>query len=214
MDPRDDAPDVPPPEGDARSEIWVRMLQESPGSDTVWMNLHDRYQRRILVYAHYRLGPELRRHVEPDDVVNEAWSRIVAHWDKFEYRGPDSLFHWLCLQVHRVILDRRRKVDRMTGATAGRKRAGMPSDELDVTHPGEGPRTEIIRAELRDRITRSLDSVPELYRRVLVPVYLEGRTPNEVADERGMKPDTVRKQLNRGLEHWRNALGSDPLEHI
>ena len=94
------------------SEIWVHHLQERPDSDTLWSALHDRYQKRILVYAHYRLGPDLRRTCDAEDMVNEAWIRIVTHWDQFEYRGPDSLFHWLCLQVRRAILDRRRQWER------------------------------------------------------------------------------------------------------
>lgn len=205
--------DAPQPDP-GHSEIWVQILQDQPGSDTVWASLHERYRRRILVYTHYRLGPDMRRSFDPEDIVNEAWGRIVKHWGKFEYRGPDSLFHWLCLQVHRVILDRRRKLDRAAGDGASQKKSGIPADELDVTNPGAGPRTQVMQQELRDKLTASLDSVPELYRRVLIPVCLEGRTPNEVAEEFDMKPDTVRKQVKRGLEHWRNALGGDPMRHL
>lgn len=203
-----------PEDNPGHSEIWVKILQEKPGSDTVWSALHERYRRRILVYAHYRLGPDLRRTCDPEDVVNEAWGRIVKHWEKFEYRGADSLFHWLCLQVHRVVLDRRRKMDRAAGDASGQKKSGIPADELDVTNPGAGPRTQVMQEELRDKLAKTLDSVPELYRRVLIPVCLEGRTPNEVAEELDMKPDTVRKQVKRGLEHWRNALGGDPMRHL
>jgi len=205
--------DPPTSGGEGQSEIWIRELQERPGSDTVWEVLHDRYRRRILVYAHYRLGPELRRHADPEDIVNEAWARIIAAWDQFEYRGPDSLFHWLCLQVRRVILDRRRKLDRRS-AGRDRQEPALPVDVIDVTEKRIGPRTELIHRELRDRLSASLEKVPELYRRVLVSVFLEGRAPAEVADELDLKPDTVRKQLSRGIEHWRAALGSDPMRHL
>ena len=56
--------------------------------------------------------------------------------------------------------------------------------------------------------------MPELYRRVLVEVLLEGRSPAEVAEEQGMKIDTVRKQVARGMDHWRNALGGDPMRYL
>jgi RNA polymerase sigma factor (sigma-70 family) len=210
-DPGEGAMDPAAAEG--RSEIWIRALRERPGSDTVWGVLHERYRRRILVYAHYRLGPELRRYADAEDVVNEAWMRIVTAWDRFEYRGPDSLFHWLCLQVRRVILDRRRKLDRQSVGEDEREPA-LPADVLDVPESAAGPRTEVMQRDLRDRLTAALESVPELYRRVLVEVLLEGRPPAEVAEEQGMKIDTVRKQVARGMDHWRNALGGDPMRYL
>ena len=193
-----------------RSEIWIQRLQDTPHTDTVWNALHERYRRRILVYAHYRLGPELRRLCDPEDVVNEAWMRIVTAWNEFDYRGPDSLFHWLCLQVRRVILDRRRKHDRRAPSVDDGDDPPLPPDVVDVTEPGAGPRTQVMQRDLQDRLTGALETVPEIYRQVLVAVILEGQAPGDVAVERGMKTDTVRKQLSRGLEHWRQALGSDP----
>ncbi len=205
---------APPQAEEGFSEIWVRILKDRPTSDTVWESLHDRYRKRILVYAHYRLGKDLRRHHEPEDVVNEAWSRIVSQWERFEYRGPDSLFHWLCLQVQRVILDRRRRLNKGMGDSPGQQGAKTPADVLDVPEQRRGPRTEVMRKELRDQLTQSLEQVPEIYRRVLVAVLLEGQTPGEAAKELDLKADTVRKQLARGTEHWRRALGGDPLKFI
>ena len=198
-----------------QSEIWVHHLRERPDSDTLWSALHDRYQKRILVYAHYRLGQELRRTCDAEDVVNEAWFRIVSHWDRFDYRGPDSLFHWLCLQVRRAILDRRRRRDRQSADKEGEPgEPDLPADVLDVTEKRMGPRTEVMQMELRDRLTGALEAVPALYRKVLVAVLLEGRAPAEVAEEQGRKADTVRKQLARGMEHWRSALGGDPMHFL
>jgi len=203
------------PQEPGQSEIWVHHLQERPDSDTLWSTLHDRYQKRILVYAHYRLGPELRRTCDAEDVVNEAWFRIVSHWDQFEYRGPDSLFHWLCLQVRRAILDRRRQWERRCAGQQGEaNEPALPADVLDVTEQGMGPRTEVMQMELRDRLTEALETVPVLYRQVLVAVLLEGRAPADVAEEHGKKADTVRKQLARGMEHWRSALGGDPMQYL
>ena len=80
-------------------------------------------------------------------------------------------------------------------------------------HPGPVLYT-LVNRELRDQLTATLESVPELYRRVLVAVLLEGRTPAVVAEELGLKPDTVRKQLQRGTEQWRQVLGSDPMRFL
>jgi len=209
-------PDPEPLEGvdePGRSEIWIRRLLDRPDSDSVWDALHSRYKRRIVIYANYRLGPDLRLQVDAEDIVSEAWGRIVAAWPRFEYRGPDSLFHWLCRQVTRAILDRRRKHDRHRARTADGQ-LPVPPEDLQLPAGGEGPRTMVMRRELRDKLTAALESVPELYRTVLIAVHLEGLALAEVAAERGVKVDTVRKQVARGIEHWRRALGGDPLRYV
>ena len=65
-----------------------------------------------------------------------------------------------------------------------------------------------------DELTAALESVPELYRSVLIAVHLEGQAPADVAAEREVKVDTIRKQVARGIEHWRRALGGDPLRYV
>lgn len=205
----------PGPAGDepGRSEIWIRRLQQRPDTDSVWDALHSRYKRRIVIYANYRLGPDLRRQVDPEDIVSEAWGRVLAAWPRFEYRGPDSLFHWLCRQVTRAILDRRRKLERRR-ARSDDGPAALPPEDLQLPAGGEGPRTMVMRRELRDELTAALESVPELYRSVLIAIHLEGQAPADVAAERGVKVDTIRKQVARGIEHWRRALGGDPLRYV
>lgn len=199
---------------DGTSAAWVRRLREDPGSNTVWDHLSDRYRNRILVYAAHRLGPQLRRVCDPEDVVNEAWMQIFARVDQFDYRHAGSLYAWLCQQVRRVILTKRRNLDRK--GPLPKLHADLPSDAAMPDPPANapGPITEAGARDLKSQLLESLEKVPLIYRRVLIATHFEQRGRNEVAEELSLKANTVSQQLKRGMELWRSSFGGDPLTHI
>jgi RNA polymerase sigma-70 factor (ECF subfamily) len=61
-------------------------------------------------------------------------------------------------------------------------------------------------AEARE-IMAAIRSLPETYRETLVLRLVEGMTGNEIAERTGLKPESVRVNLHRGMELLRNALG-------
>jgi RNA polymerase sigma factor (sigma-70 family) len=56
-------------------------------------------------------------------------------------------------------------------------------------------------------IDEAIHGLPEIYRRVLVAHYLEGRSHAEVASELGINEDTVRKRASLGIHRLRKCLG-------
>jgi RNA polymerase sigma-70 factor, ECF subfamily len=61
-------------------------------------------------------------------------------------------------------------------------------------------------AEARE-ILDAIRSLPESYRETLVLRLIEGMTGNEIAERTGLKPDSVRVNLYRGMELLRQKLG-------
>jgi RNA polymerase sigma-70 factor (ECF subfamily) len=49
--------------------------------------------------------------------------------------------------------------------------------------------------------------MPEAYRETLVLRLVEGMTGNEIAERTGLKPESVRVNLHRGMVLLRQALG-------
>lgn len=218
----DDAPERKPgpqpgpgdPVSEGTSAAWIRHLKRKPDSQTVWGALTGRYQNRILVYAGSLLGPKLRRRTSPEEVVNDAWMRVIQNLDRFEYRQRGSVYQWLCLQVRRVAQDHARTALRRDGAEP-RLEADIAAESQvpEAVQSGAGPATEVGRRDIKERLTAALERVPDIYRRVLVAFYLEDKGREEIAAEFGLKPNTVSQQLKRGLDHWREAFGSD-LERV
>ena len=56
-------------------------------------------------------------------------------------------------------------------------------------------------------ILTAIRELPETYRETLVLRLVEGMTGNEIAERTGLKPESVRVNLHRGMELLRNALG-------
>ncbi|HUR98005.1 MAG TPA: sigma-70 family RNA polymerase sigma factor [Pyrinomonadaceae bacterium] len=61
-------------------------------------------------------------------------------------------------------------------------------------------------AEARE-ILAAIRELPETYRETLVLRLVEGMTGNEIAERTGLKPESVRVNLHRGMELLRQALG-------
>jgi RNA polymerase sigma-70 factor, ECF subfamily len=72
------------------------------------------------------------------------------------------------------------------------------SDELTSKNNPDAEAQEILAA---------IRSLPETYRETLVLRLVEGMTGNEIAERTGLKPESVRVNLHRGMELLRNALG-------
>ena len=208
---------APDPDGefaDGTSALFIRQLKHAPQSDSVWSYLSDRYRNRLLLYADHRLGPKLRSVCDPDDVVATAMMRAVKEADSFEYTGPASFFRWLCQKVNWEILDRAREQVRRQRAVIRDADLQSSWGAADPPAPHTGPRTEVMRRDPMEKLTASLERVPETYRRVLVARFIEDKSRQEIARELGLKPNTVTQQIIRGLEYWRQILGQDPLTHI
>lgn len=189
------------PEFDGSSHLHIHRAREDA---SVWGYLHERYHARLLIFSDYLLGPKLRKRFTPEDLAQEAWLRVFKSFDKFEYRDAGSLYRWLCTQCRRIAAEwaRRKSSDEKDATTA--------VDDKSTGSPG--PKTLAQSGDDLSRMRRSLDKLPRLYREVLVALIIEERDPREVAEERNVTLDTLRKQKNRGLERWREDLDSDGLD--
>lgn len=72
------------------------------------------------------------------------------------------------------------------------------SDDLTSRNNPEAEAREILAA---------IRSLPETYRETLVLRLVEGMTGHEIADRTGLKPESVRVNLHRGMDLLRQALG-------
>ncbi|MEO8572739.1 MAG: sigma-70 family RNA polymerase sigma factor [Pyrinomonadaceae bacterium] len=72
------------------------------------------------------------------------------------------------------------------------------SDDLTSTNNRDAEAREILVA---------IRELPETYRETLILRLVEGMTGNEIAERTGLKPESVRVNLHRGMELLRKALG-------
>lgn len=103
-----------------------------------------------------------------------------------------SLGAWL---YHVAVLTSRNVVKSEARRQRHEQGAGMAQAQRDM--PGKLP----------TGIDEAINGLPEIYRRVLVAHYLEGRSHAEVAAQLGINEDTARKRASLGIHRVRRALG-------
>ncbi len=120
------------------------------------------------------------------DLVQEVFLSAFKHLDTV--REPMALGGWLAR------IARNRAVEHY--------RSAKPGDELpdDIRGRDEkkGEAIEVLAA-IRD--------LPDAYRETLILRLVEGMTGNEIAARTGLKPESVRVNLHRGMEMLRSKLG-------
>jgi RNA polymerase sigma-70 factor, ECF subfamily len=134
---------------------------------------------------------------EAQDIAQDAFVTALERLDELS-RG-DAFKGWLLRIVRNRALDRKRSDAR------------FPKLDVAVVDPGDGapsPERDTARAQLRERLTRALETLPEREREVLLLHDLEGWKHREIGERLGMLEGTVRHVLFRARRMMRERLGT------
>lgn len=168
------------------TELIGRILAGDPGAERELYETHvDRVYRLV-----YRLAGEPDR---AEDYTQEAFIRAFDSLHTFQYRS--SLSTWIMSIALSVALNGLRKTKRLRS----RER---PLDEApEVGRNGHGA-----EPDLKARLTRAIDDLPDGYRAVFVMHDVEGYTHEEIGAMLGVQPGTSKAQLSRARVRLRTAL--------
>lgn len=125
-------------------------------------------------------------HDEVQDIVQEVF--LAAFKNINTLRERNAVSGWLA------------KIARNHAAEFYRR--ARPTEELSEELRGKSQPN----AEARE-ILNAIRSMPETYRETLVLRLIEGMTGNEITERTGLKPESVRVNLHRGMELLRQKLG-------
>ncbi|MDJ0974520.1 MAG: sigma-70 family RNA polymerase sigma factor [Planctomycetota bacterium] len=163
---------------------------------------------RLRIYAEVRLGPALRKRMEPDDIIQEAYLSAWQSRDRFVYRDDLSFTHWIC----RVAENRIRAAAEHHGA----KKRTPPGAAHDPEHVRSligtsrtGPVSAADRRESTLRMQAALEALAPELRDVLLMRFFEGLTLDDIAHRVGCSPSTARRRLAEGTQQLGAHLGAD-----
>jgi RNA polymerase sigma-70 factor, ECF subfamily len=165
--------------------------------------LFARYRPRVLAIARSRLGHDLRRALDSQDLVQEALLEAAVGLERFEWRGESSLIRWMArLLEHRAIA----QADRI-GAQKRDVRREIPLEADDSSSSlvgpeasSESPLRAAERAEDEELMHAALDRLPLHQREVIVLRDYAGCSWEEVAAELSLpSPDAARMLHVRAL---------------
>ena len=158
----------------------------------------DSAAQRQLYEAHvdrvYRLAFRL---AGDDDLARDFTQEtfIRAFQRLGEFRSESSLSTWLHTIGVSVTLNGLRKVKRL------HSREAVLDEALAVGNPGRHS-----EPDLKERLARAIDALPEGYRTVFVMHDVEGYTHEEIGAALGVQSGTSKAQLFRARARLREAL--------
>jgi RNA polymerase sigma-70 factor, ECF subfamily len=167
-------------------ELIGRVMAGDPSAERA---LYDAHVGRVFRLA-YRMAGDLDR---AQDYVQETFIRAFQRLGEFRFES--ALSTWLCSIAISITLNGLRKTRR--------------SKEREVTldeAPPIGAVTRDAEPDLKERLARAIDDLPEGYRTVFVMHEVEGYTHDEIADALGVQPGTSKAQLFRARARLREAL--------
>jgi RNA polymerase sigma-70 factor (ECF subfamily) len=167
-------------------ELIGRVLAGDPSAER---SLYDAHVDRVFRLA-YRMAGDLDR---AQDYTQETFIRAFSRLGDF--RGESTLSTWLGSIAISVTLNGLRKV----------KRQNEREVALDDIVP-TGRATREAEPDLKERLSRAIDSLPDGYRAVFVMHDVEGYTHEEIATSLGVHPGTSKAQLFRARARLREAL--------
>jgi len=162
----------------------------------------------LKMQATYRLGTVLRKHLDPEDLVNDVWLRTLPRLEDLtprEGRITPVLLRFLSTTLLRCVNNLVRKHvggERPFPLVAGEE----GEDHIPLPSDATGVVTAACRRERKDAVTGCLETMDGLDREILVLRGIEQHPNQAVAQLLGLKPTTVSTRYQRALEKLREKL--------
>ncbi len=164
-------------------EDLVRRSKE--GDRKAFTDLLDIYETRLEVCVHMRLGKELRRFVEPDDVLQEVRLAAFQSIRKFELRGDGSVMSWLRAIAENVMKNLSRRLHRPLPFP------GPPDPinggEQDPIAKGPSALERMQRRERLNLLEQALRALSQADREIIILARVYALPMRKIAEQIGIK---------------------------
>ncbi|MCA9320544.1 MAG: sigma-70 family RNA polymerase sigma factor [Planctomycetes bacterium] len=176
---------------------------------SAWGHLYTRYDERLGRLARRLIGQKLVGVYDPEDLVAETWHRVLPLVKNFQYDKRGGFYGLLRLYATRIVAEWGRKGGKGRKAIEDQGRLAMDDLAAQLPQGGRGIITQAHHADLHARIMTGLNDprMPRVYREVLHAELIEERSREDIASERGLRQDTLKKQIHRGKEKLAEILG-------
>ena len=175
------------------------------GDRSAFDHLVQKHRERLTSFVRSRLGGGLREWVEVEDVFQEAFLRGFRSMDRFQRRGEDSFFQWLCSIAECVIRD---------WARQRKRRPSVPLDG-DIVGSSSGSPSNSLRRDVRfNRLQEALRLLSPDHREVIQLALLEGLRIKDIAQRMDRSPDAIKQLLLRATRKLRSHFGETESLHL
>jgi RNA polymerase sigma-70 factor (ECF subfamily) len=195
------------------SRSWIFLIPRAQsGHRSAMGRLFEEHTRYLLTVITRLMGPELRRTLEPNDVLQETLLTAAARFGDFHGTKAYELRAWLAAMARRKLVDLARHNGRLKRALKGR----LSLDEQYA--PGGESVADLLTAdsctasqvamknELTGQLADALAQIDPQEAAVLRMRYSEGLSFDEIGRKIGTGRNAVRGLVARGLASLRTRL--------
>ncbi|MEO1619091.1 MAG: sigma-70 family RNA polymerase sigma factor [Planctomycetota bacterium] len=190
------------------------VVASKAGDNEALGRLLEQYRGYLLMLAHRQLSDQLRRRVDPFDIVQVTFLEAKRDLDAFRGKSPAEFAGWLrgmlknnvATAVTRHVMTQKRSVHREVSADAGgNDSAGAP---WIAQMPGSttSPSGIAIKAEAAIALLEALHELPENQAEAIRLRYMEGLPLAEIVERMGKTDTAVAGLLKRGLQKLRTLI--------
>ena len=181
--------------------------------------LFEEHRPKLLRMLENRIDASLRRRIDPEDVLADAFLKAKPQWDSVCESGAISPFAFVYQQTKEALIAAWR---RHSGATRDAKLEIPCPDHsaaamaMGLFGSGTSPSRAVRRMETAALLKQALDSVKSSYREILLLRHFDFLPFKETAEVLGIEQDAARQRYIRALNSLRTTLeglglGSDDL---
>ena len=151
--------------------------------------LYDAHVDRVYRLVYRIAGDADQAQDYTQETFIRAFSRLA------DFRGEAALATWISAIAVSVALNGLRRGKRLRAREVALDEAATAAAVVRVAEP-----------DLRDRLARAIDDLPEGYRVVFLMHDVEGYTHEEIGRTLGVQPGTSKAQLSRARAKLRRTL--------
>jgi RNA polymerase sigma-70 factor (subfamily 1) len=185
------------------------LVSVAAGGDLLALEQLLRVERpRVLQYIHRHFPAELKRVLEPQDVLQDTLFQAARSIRSFKSEDPDSFYRWLVTIARRCMLDMiaaRRAQKRGEGKTRGDSVAVLMQD---LAIEDSTPSGVLAGKELATTLEQCIGKLPADYAEAVRLRYFDALPFGEIAAKMGRSQDAVRMLCNRAMEALKSEMRS------
>ena len=180
------------------------------GDTTALQALFAAYRDYLRHVIDLRIGDDLRRRVDPSDIVQEALMEALRRASDYVRDPKLPVRLWMRqIAIDRLQMSHRRHV-RADKRSITRELRLPDQSALTLAQQliadADSPSMHIARHELVHMVRRAIDSLGEADREIIVLQAIEGLNSTESAQVLGIEAATARKRYGRALLRMRRRL--------
>lgn len=163
-------------------------------------NLINQYRKHVKAVIRKITGSE------SEDLEQEVYIKVWQNQEKYKNEG--KLRQWICAVAANVCRDSFR-----SGAAKAKKREISDENILQNMSVNPHPEERIDRRKRQKIILKAVDSLPDIYRKVIVLSEFEDCSLNDIAEKLKIPLGTVKSRIHKAKEilktNLKDLLGED-----